>query len=95
MEAISADDGLLAQQAMLRREKALAAIAKTRLPSIIAVQIPVWFAFLMIALILSLPVPKPNPLPYVVAMLGFCIAWTMVIIVRLSRRLEAVVQFIA
>ena len=95
MEAMSGDDDLPAQQAMLRRKNALAAIAKTRLPSMVAVQIPLWFAFLMIALILSLPVSKPNPLPYVVGMLGLSIAWTMAIVVRVGRRLDAVVQLIA
>jgi hypothetical protein len=45
-------------------------------------------------LILSLPAAKPNPLPYVAVVLGFSILWTMVIVARLNRRIEAVVQLI-
>ena len=65
MEAISTVDDVFEQQVLLRREKALAATVHGRLPTSVALQIPIWCAFL--------PAPKPNPLPHVAAAMAFSI----------------------
>jgi hypothetical protein len=94
METTLPTDSVLAQQTLMRRQNALALLAKTRFPSTVAVQLPVWLALCMVLLILLLPAPKPNPVPYIAGMLGFAIAWAMAMIVRVNRRLDAIVQLI-
>jgi hypothetical protein len=93
-QAMESIDNMLGNQATLRRQDALMEIAKAKLPAMLALQIPVWFALLMAALILSLPTPKPNPLPYVAGMLGFAIVWVGVLVARVNRRLDAVVKLV-
>ena len=94
METTLPTDSVLAQQTLLRRQNALALLAKTGLPSMVAVQLPVCFALFLVLLILLIPAPKPSPVPYVAGMLGFAIAWAVAMIVRVNRRLDAIVQLI-
>lgn len=93
MEGRTEIDLALDQQLSLRRERALAAIAKYRTPTGAAI-IPVWFALFVALLIAFVPNSRPNPIPYVVAMLAFAVVWVTVSIIRNNRRLEAIVQLI-
>jgi hypothetical protein len=94
MQTISPIDSALENQSLLRRRGALALIGQTKLPTMLALQVPVWFALLMAAFFIALPTPKLNPLPVVAGMLGCAILWGSVLVVRLNRRLDAVVQLI-
>jgi hypothetical protein len=94
VETNTSADVTMRQLAQDRRQRAIAILARTKSPSAITLQIPVWFALFVALLIAFAPIQRTNLVPYVTALLAFAIASAAVVAIRTQRRLEAVVQFV-
>jgi hypothetical protein len=85
----------LQQRTAARRAAALELIAKTKPLSVAAVQIPVWFALVVLALLAAASYKtRINPAPYMAVVLIPAIGYITGCIVRMQRRMEALVQLV-
>jgi hypothetical protein len=85
----------LQQRTAARRAAALNLIAKTKPLSLVAAQIPVWFALVLLALLAAASYKtRVNPAPYIAVVLIPAIGWITGCMIRMQRRMEALVQLV-
>jgi hypothetical protein len=96
MEPNTPLDVELEQRAVIRRAAALELIAKTKPLSVVTGQIPIWFALVVLALVAALSYKTHlNPAPYIAFVLIPAILWISGCLIRMQRRMEALVQLVA
>jgi hypothetical protein len=95
MEPNTPLDVELQQRTAARHAAALELIAKTKPLSVVTAQIPVWFALVLLAFLAAASYKtRINPAPYIALVLIPAILSITGCIVRMQRRMEALVQLV-